>query len=129
MRSIAFFGLYMMATAGCNRSAPVVSGSVSVNGQPVSRGYVTFFPAQGTKATRGVEVKDGRYLLTVIPPGQWRVQVMETPDVEILDQNGGPPLLKMRNAKTALSSRASGNPLVVDIRRGKQTVNIAQQYP
>ena len=126
MRTSALFTLLAIAIAGCTSPATVVSGSVQVNNRPVVHGYISFFPLEGTKATHGAEVKDGRYQAAEIPPGQWRVQLTETQEVEVVKQRDGPPLLKMRGPRNRTSSTAiHGNPLVVEIRPGNQTLDLA----
>src|SRR5690349_19324065 len=96
MRTLALFGLVGLGMTGCGGSANVVSGTVNVNERPIERGYLTFFPLEGTKARRGVEVKGGHYHLKDLPPGQWRVLITETPEVEIVRTVEGPTLLKMQ---------------------------------
>ncbi len=124
MRSNLLFAFLTLGIAGCGGSETVVSGTVSVSKQPVERGYITFFPVECTKATRGVEIKEGRFTATDIPPGQWRVQVTEAPDVEAVKQKDGSTLLKMRAAKRRNSSKANAKPLVVEIRPGSQTLDL-----
>ena len=92
MRTLAcLVGVLALALPGCGRSPSVLAGAVRINDRPVERGHLTFYPVEGTKGSRGVEVKDGRYQTTNFPPGQWRVQLTEPTDAIMLKQPDGSP--------------------------------------
>lgn len=121
------FAVLAISLAGCNRPATVVTGEVTVKGEPLGSGYVTFFPLAGTKGAQGAAVAQGRFTLTNIPPGNWRAVVAETPEVQVVRSGDGPPVLSIGPPRHAIERETPGNQAVIEIRRGKQAVQIALQ--
>ena len=66
--------LALLALAGCGARESRVSGSVTLNGQPVETGAITFVPVDGKTPTAGGEIKDGRYSVKV-PVGTMKVSI------------------------------------------------------
>jgi hypothetical protein len=62
--------------AGCsdNRTAEV-AGTVSVDGQPVEKGSISFIPADGKGVTAGSDIKDGKYVATGVSLGTAKIQI------------------------------------------------------
>ena len=114
---------------GCGSSETVVTGSVTINGQPLRQGYITFFPTAGTKATCGAEVIDGQYQVKPMIPGPRRVVIAGTPNVQAASHVNGPTTLKIVASANAVSLHAKGNQQVVEIQQGKQTLDFALQNP
>ena len=75
------FGLFV-AIAGCDRHPPrvPVSGTVLIDGEPLSRGNIKFVPENG-RPSAGTIGEDGKFTLTCYDgndgaiPGKHRVQV------------------------------------------------------
>src|SRR4051812_18109818 len=67
------------AAAGCAERRPVVSGSVTLDGQPVANGAIQFFPVGGDGQTAGTAIRDGRYQMEA-SPGLMKV-VINAPQV------------------------------------------------
>ena len=114
---------------GCGSPETVVTGSVTINGQPLRQGYITFFPAAGTKATCGAEVIDGQYRVKPMLPGSRRVVIAGTPNVQVVAHGNGPATLKIVPSAHEVSPKTKGNQQVVEIRQGKQTLDFALQNP
>lgn len=130
MRAISLLVILAFGVFGCSRPKDVVSGSVNVNGQPVARGFVTFFPQEGTSATRGGEVKDGLYTISNVPPGKWRALVTEVPDIEAVQPDGGPPVLKIPGRKSGRTLlKVPAQPLTIEIHAGLQTLDLRFHRP
>ena len=85
------------AAAGCSGSGPAtVEGTVTLNGEPLKEGVVTFVPADPTASgTAGAPIKDGKFRAEV-PRGEMRVQISapkvvgkrkayDTPDSPVVD--------------------------------------------
>jgi hypothetical protein len=52
----------LLALAGCSdHTTGEVSGTVTLGGNPVKAGAITFIPVDGKTGTAGGEIKDGRY--------------------------------------------------------------------
>ena len=73
----------MVALAGCSgRGGPErasVSGSVTLDGQPVTDGLITLYPAGGTNGPSvGGSIQDGRYSIAAAKGpylGRYRVEI------------------------------------------------------
>ncbi|HZZ81415.1 MAG TPA: hypothetical protein VFE62_23135, partial [Gemmataceae bacterium] len=90
--------MVFIALLGCGSSEPIINGSVTLNHQPLARGYVTFFPASGTKSTQGAQVTDGRFTLKSVPPGDWKVLVSQSPEAQVVKIVGEPATLSIAKA-------------------------------
>jgi len=66
----------LLLLAGCsdNRMAEV-TGIVTVDGQPVEKGDISFFPVDGNGPTAGDRIVNGKYLATKVPVGTMKVQI------------------------------------------------------
>jgi hypothetical protein len=61
--------------AGCEDSKVAeVTGTVTVDGEPVAAGSITFFPADGQAPTAGTQITDGKYTAKV-PIGVMKVSI------------------------------------------------------
>lgn len=72
-----FFAVVLCgAQAGCSADTKrgTVSGTVTLDGQPLKSGTIRFVPADGQTATADGAITDGKYSATV-PPGEKRVSV------------------------------------------------------
>ncbi len=90
----------LAAVAGCTAKKPVLSGVVTLDGQPLDNGSVTFVPVAGDGQTAGATLgPDGRYRVELSPTKMKVVirspkvvgkrKMYETPDspmVEIYDE-------------------------------------------
>ena len=83
--------------AGCSQqtSQGTVTGTVTLNGQPLPAGEIRFVPADGQSATAGGTISGGKFTVAV-PPGDKKVQISapkvtgkkkmyETPDSPTVD--------------------------------------------
>ncbi|HEY1378351.1 MAG TPA: hypothetical protein VGF55_16250 [Gemmataceae bacterium] len=58
----------LVAAAGCTAKKPVLSGVVTLDGQPLDNGSITFIPVAGDGQTAGATLgPDGRYRVAVSP--------------------------------------------------------------
>jgi len=59
---------------------PSVSGTVTLEGVPLGGGTIEFHgdaqPKEGVK----VDIRDGRYSIPNLPPGQYRIEIRSVPD-------------------------------------------------
>ncbi len=71
----ALFLTAVSALAGCGDSSMAqVSGSVTVDGQPIDKGAIAFYPVDGKAPTAGGEIKAGAYSVRV-PVGLMKVEI------------------------------------------------------
>jgi hypothetical protein len=110
--------LALIVAWGCSRTAKSsVSGAVTVDGQPLANGQITFVPVGGASPTAGASIVDGKYKAEV-PPGETNIRInaakitgkrkaYETPDsptVDVVEE-----LLPARyNARTELKMTVTG---------------------
>lgn len=62
--------------AGCGDGKATVSGTVTFNGEPVSRGAITLIPNDGKGQSVGSQVEAGSYLIHGVLPGEKTVQII-----------------------------------------------------
>lgn len=68
---------------GCSRSSGVtVSGEVIYEGSPVASGYVSLVPADGKGATVGAEIKEGKFTIKEVTPGDKIISVTGGQDIQ-----------------------------------------------
>ena len=69
--------LVALLASGCGPKLASVQGKVTLDGQPVSQGIISFQPESGTSApSAGGELVDGKYVLPrEIIPGAYRVEI------------------------------------------------------
>jgi hypothetical protein len=73
-------GLVLLTlTAGCGKGSPTVAvrGKVTLDGEPLATGTISFVPSDGATASAGGPIKDGTYNVAM-PPGKKRVQISAT---------------------------------------------------
>jgi hypothetical protein len=71
----AAFLLAACACIGCAKpTTGVVTGAVTVDGQPAKSGSIAFFPTDGKGASAGAEIVDGRYTAKA-PFGTSKVEI------------------------------------------------------
>lgn len=67
--------IVVVLAQGCaDPNEAVVSGTVTVDGEPAKMGSITFIPADGLTSTAGAEIANGKYT-AVVPAGPKKVQV------------------------------------------------------
>jgi hypothetical protein len=78
MRSASLAGMLLItlpALTGCGADGlSEVSGTVKVDGQPLDKGAITFFPMDGKAATTGGAIASGKYSVRV-PAGTMKVTI------------------------------------------------------
>jgi hypothetical protein len=127
--------------AGCSKTDPSlvpVSGTVTLNDQPLPNATVTFIPKDGTPGFGGVGKTDatGKYKLrasrddaTGIPPGEYRVVISRRlmPDGSVVPANDNTPPMNSpakESLPAAYSSMAAGT-LSATVRAGGGAIDFA----
>jgi len=65
--------LLLLGPASADEPNPVVDGTVTIRGVPVADGKILFHLADDEFV--GGKIKDGRYRLTRVPTGTWRISL------------------------------------------------------
>lgn len=60
--------------AGCGNGKASVDGAVTLDGQPVATGVITFVKADGNLAREGAVIKDGAFQATLLP-GKYKLEL------------------------------------------------------
>lgn len=76
-------GLIVSATVGCGGKG-TISGKVTVDGQPLGAGVITFHPSKGQAIS--ADIKDGQYTVTGVHAGDAKVTVSTAAVLEKLKQ-------------------------------------------
>jgi hypothetical protein len=129
MKSRVALSLFIVTLLGCGSSESVVTGTVTFNQAPVADGYITLFPVTGTKGTKGAPVKNGKFSLKNVPPGEWKAVIAQTPQVQLAQNSAEPATLNFANGSTTISPQTPGNQVVIQVRPGKQSLDFALRDP
>lgn len=65
----------LVVAVGCGPRTSTVSGTVTFNGEAVATGAISFFPTDGKGSPAGGLIKDGRYSVSGMMPGEKTVQL------------------------------------------------------
>jgi hypothetical protein len=107
------------AAAGCGSSGVPVSGTVTVDGQPLSGGLVAFEPAAGSGTTGAgavAGVREGRFEIPAeknLLPGKYLVRVGPLPPASGEDLKTAPPQFKPW--ETTVEVAAGAAPFAFDV--------------
>jgi hypothetical protein len=66
----------LLALAGCSKGPPkgVISGAITLDGNPVKKGAIRFVPIDGNTTTAGGEINDGKYTVSA-PVNMFKVSI------------------------------------------------------
>jgi hypothetical protein len=112
--------LVLCCTLGCGGSTSSVSGRVTLDGQPLTKGTITFNPTGDAPAAIGQISSSGSYRLSVgtsssVAPGQYQVTIVATELVEPTPTDPS-PLPKMLTPEKYNDPATSD--LTADVKRG-----------
>lgn len=108
--------LLILLLAGCGGSG--LSGSVSYNGQPVKKGYISFDPVDGKSPTAGGEITNGAYSVKKIGPGKYKVRVQAQSDV-IAPNDRGAAQAVPPGSGNVVPENAEGNGREMEVKPGE----------
>lgn len=112
--------------AGCASTSERVSGSVTVDGEALAQGYITFLPLDGQEASQGTEIRDGRYELAAAISGRFRVLITTPPNASMVKKDGEQRLQVTASPK-AVTPSMRGNSTTVEIRDDQRSLDFALQ--
>ncbi len=78
LRLISLAGCLVLCSilTGCGNGLATVEGTVTFNGEPVSRGMINLEPIDGKGSVTGSQVEGGKFLIADVPPGEKIVRIM-----------------------------------------------------
>ena len=110
--ALLFLAVVAGAVSGCGDGRPArvkVSGYITVEGQPLKFGGVSFKPVDGGRAAGGGVNSDGQYLTTMyklndgLPPGSYMVAVNAVENINYKSQRWHAPKSYSEHATAGLS--------------------------
>ncbi len=127
--------LFLLAILGCQQETSV-KGTVTYNGEPLSRGILSVTPADGRGRGEGAKVVDGAYEIKSLEPGKKKFSVRG----EIGGFDGAAAPYTSENKLESLAAaekvpikqippNAVGNGQVSEIVHGSQTVDLELSDP
>jgi hypothetical protein len=87
MRCALAFSLCLVLLMGCGPSGPkkyVVTGSVTIDDQPLPQGDIVFMPADGQGIPAAAKIQNGQYRVEVLP-GKKKVEITATREEGAVD--------------------------------------------
>lgn len=128
--STALTAIGVIAIAGCGgKHGATVTGKISLDGEPVPRGSVAYFPVAGGPPAVAQISEQGEYRLRTgrdpsLPPGDYQVTVAANePPREKRSADGGPPPPGPPITPTKYRSKATSG-LQYTVESGGNTIDI-----
>lgn len=124
--ALVLFGLF----PGCGSSNPelTISGNVTINGEPVEGGSITFVAEDGAAATGGGTIQNGKYT-AIVMPGRKKVLVLGNKLVGEEPEYQGVPDSPMRQVfKTVTPEKYNAahlTPLTATIEKAEENLDFA----
>jgi hypothetical protein len=127
---MAALSLFALATsAGCGQKGAdtvKVSGKVTIDGEPIPMGTISFFAADGKAPTAGGAIKDGTYTAEV-PPGEKNVVVLGNKQVGeekvFPDKADSPTRPKLETLTPLAYNAANTTPLKASVTAAKSDLD------
>ncbi len=126
--------ILLLLITGCGHSNGIVDGLVTMDGQPVAQGEITFLPADGVGREWSAPIMAGEFHLHEIPPGDKIVRVTAMEPVPVITSTA--ELAQQAAAKTKsappreiVPANAIGNGQTVTIKAGPQPLQIKLSTP
>jgi hypothetical protein len=118
----------LLLACGCGRST-TVSGTVTWEGKPLAKGWITFHPADQKGVACGGEVIDGSYCVKQVPPGKKRVRLSNLHEAERVTDKGGTQRVRLLRSRDEIPADAVGNDQVVEVTGGTQVLDFELKKP
>ncbi len=123
---VGLAALLLLPAVGCGGMPASVSGVVTVGGEPLNQGSVSFSPVGAGKMAVGTIQSDGSYELMTnrergLEAGQYKVKVVSREMVE--QKEGGPPLQGKYYAPKKYSSISTSG-LEFTVNSGSNTIDL-----
>jgi hypothetical protein len=133
-------GLLGLTAIGCGDSTASVTGSISYNGAPITKGMVTFTPDGIAGSVVGAEVVDGKFSAKGVAPGKNIVQVIAVKEVPFVrsseemakmaeSQKGKSDIEGLIDPADIVPANAVGNNAAHNFVEGSNTLDLALTKP
>jgi hypothetical protein len=122
----------ILLLTGCNRPTGVVSGTIHVQGKPVSRGLITFLSEVDERDAFNAAIINGSYRTSPIPCGPARIIIVVTPQpaanktAKAMDSGDEQPVIRPGSGKSksvdlSRYHRPDTSGLQLEVKRGENT--------
>jgi hypothetical protein len=119
----------LLLLGGCKKESSI-SGTVTFDGVPVEKGFITFFPVDDAGATRGSDIIVGQYQVKGLTPGKRKVRISALPQGEIVaSEPGAPRTIQWSTPLAPIPTNAVGNNQIIEITKGPQQQDFHLQSP
>jgi hypothetical protein len=120
---ILILGVLALA-AGCGPASCSIQGEVTMDGQPVENGLITYKPISGEAGQAQAAIKGGKYSIASATPGTMRVTISVQKAVgksKVYDSPDSPERVEYK--EIAPERYNTKSELQKDIKRGANTIN------
>lgn len=133
----AALGVIVLGTTACLGCGGTydaqVAGQVTLDGKPLERGVVAYYPAAGGPVGFGVIEQDGHYDVVIgreagLPPGDYAVTVVANEPSTVSLTGSGPPPPGRRLTPQHVSDKATTD-LHFTVEPGGNTIDLALSSP
>lgn len=137
MVAIALVMTIIVGSIGCQQSDTTVEGTVTYNGEPVKKGYISFRPTEGSGQSFAAPITDGRYRIAQGTPGKRTVVITGVKEINFYassaesykkaaeDRAAGRFQADVAEAADYIAENAEGNSQEVEIKPGNQIIDFS----
>jgi hypothetical protein len=124
-----------VACCGCGGSTGgTVSGNVTLNGQPLAKGLITFSGEGAGTGTGGGSIVAGKYEVKDLPPGKYHVQIAGEPENKFIEPNSPEAQRtltdeEIRAMSDPLPAGTTGTSKTLEVKAGAQAHDFALEAP
>jgi hypothetical protein len=126
---LSALALACLLALGCGGKGSTVTGTVTFNGQPLEKGYITFNPTEGKGAPVGAEIVKGKYTAANVAPGKNKVLVVSTATTDAAPESMDAAIAEAKKApkgpsKDQPTENSEGNNQAHDIPSGNHVLDL-----
>jgi hypothetical protein len=127
--------IVLFEVAGCGATnVSEIDGTVTLNGQPLAKGLITFSGEGSGTGTGGGSIRDGKYRVKDLPPGKYHVQIAGEPENKFIEPNSPEAQRtltdeEIRAMSDPLPAGTTGTEQHVEVKPGPQTHDFALEAP
>ncbi|MCI0359744.1 MAG: carboxypeptidase-like regulatory domain-containing protein [Planctomycetaceae bacterium] len=134
IRLVGITALLAMACGCSGDAAGSVSGSVTLDGQPLAKGLITFSGEGKAAGTGGSSIAAGKYTVKGLPPGKYHVQIAGEPENKFIEPNSPEAQRtltdeEIRAMSDPLPAGTMGTTQTLQVNAGEQTHDFALKSP
>jgi hypothetical protein len=135
MSRLTWYAIVLAAAGGCGSSnLSQVSGTVTLNGQPLAKGLITFSGESSGAGTGGGSIVAGKYSVKDLPPGKYHVHIAGEPENTFIEPNSPEAQRKLteeeiRAMSDPLPAGTTGTKQQVEVQAGPQTHDFKLEAP